>query len=346
MPLPTTTTTTAAPTTTTTTTTLPLPPQRQQGSSDSILIKRIGELEQHIVNLVEENQALETRLTKQGSRINKLESCLKEVVSLSVKQVMRAPLRTRFKNLSTSDMKEILLQRMLEENYDKGHAEHRISYKALQGSIHHDECEVFDDDKAQEETKKKGKQDSLKPPPGSPPSPPPPPPPPSGASGTFGTTGASDSAQAPPPPPPSSSTPQGDQSPGTVAPSSSKSDASAEYSAWTTTDTQIKPSITQIPDDLYMDDETTADEQAVSSDDEVGRDHIPTVNLRQSWWKPLTEDRPSTPEPAWTIPSSDLSMPTNNWASALKSTYAPPQENSLLAQTGDMVTFMDWYCKQ
>ncbi|GKE07399.1 photosystem II D1 protein [Tanacetum coccineum] len=22
------------------------------------------------------------------------------------------------------------------------------------------------------------------------------------------------------------------------------------------------------------------------------------VNLRQSWWKPLTEDRPATPEPA------------------------------------------------
>ncbi|GKF31989.1 hypothetical protein Tco_0101787 [Tanacetum coccineum] len=36
-------------------------------------------------------------------------------------------------------------------------------------------------------------------------------------------------------------------------------------------------------------------------------------------------------------------MPTNNWASALKSTYVPPQENSLLAQTGDMATFMDWY---
>ncbi|GKE73854.1 retrovirus-related pol polyprotein from transposon TNT 1-94, partial [Tanacetum coccineum] len=49
------------------------------------------------------------------------------------------------------------------------------------------------------------------------------------------------------------------------------------------TDTRIKPSITTIPDDLYMDDETTADEQAYSSGDEVGRDHIPTVNLRQSW---------------------------------------------------------------
>ncbi|GKG36741.1 hypothetical protein Tco_0446914, partial [Tanacetum coccineum] len=61
----------------------------------------------------------------------------------------------RFKDLPTSDMKEILLQRMLEENYDKGHAEHRVAYEALQGSIHHDECEEFDDDKGQEETKKK-----------------------------------------------------------------------------------------------------------------------------------------------------------------------------------------------
>ncbi|GJU22720.1 hypothetical protein Tco_1156062 [Tanacetum coccineum] len=55
-PLPTTTTTTA-----TTTTTLPLPPQPQQGPSDPIIIKRMGELEEFIANLVEENQALETR---------------------------------------------------------------------------------------------------------------------------------------------------------------------------------------------------------------------------------------------------------------------------------------------
>ncbi|GJY80084.1 retrovirus-related pol polyprotein from transposon TNT 1-94 [Tanacetum coccineum] len=162
---------------------------------------------------------------------------------------------------------------MLEENNDKGYANHRVAYEALQDSILHDESEDFDVDKAQEETKKKSKQDSPKTSPGSPPSPPPPPPPPSGASGASGTIGASDSAQAPPPPPPG---------------------------------------------------------------DEVGRDHISTVNLRQSWSKPLTEDRPATPEPAWTIPSSDLTMPTNNWASALKSTYAPPHENSLLAQTGDM----------
>ncbi|GJY59495.1 hypothetical protein Tco_0459387 [Tanacetum coccineum] len=128
----------------------------------------------------------------------KINESVKEVVISSVKHAMRAPLRDRFKDLPTSNMKEILFQRMLEENYDKGHADHR------------------------EETKKKSKQGSPKTPPGSPPSPPPPPPLPSGASGASGTTGASDSAQAPPPPPPSLSTHQGGQSTSTAAPSSSK----------------------------------------------------------------------------------------------------------------------------
>ncbi|GJY61075.1 hypothetical protein Tco_0461732 [Tanacetum coccineum] len=254
LPLPTTTTTTATPTTTTTTTTLPLPPQPQQGPSDPILIKRMGELEEFIANLVEENLALEKRLDKQGDRIHKLETrgwpkmireqtvefielqeidrkideSVKEVVISSVKHAMRAPLRARFKDLPTSDMKEVLLQRMLEENYDKGHADHRVAYEALQDSIRRDESEEFDVDKAQEETKKKSKQDSPNTLPGSTPSPPPPPPPLPGALGASGTIGASDSAQAPPPPPLSSSTHQGGQSTSTAAPSSSKTAASVE----------------------------------------------------------------------------------------------------------------------
>ncbi|GKC12221.1 hypothetical protein Tco_1009003 [Tanacetum coccineum] len=204
-PLPTTTTTTAA----TTTTTLLLPPQPQQGSSDSILIKRMGELEQHITDLVEENQALEEQTVEfiDYQEIDrKINESIKEVVISSVKHAMRAPLRARFKDLPTSDMKEILLQRMLEENYDKGHADHRVAYEALQDSICHDESEDFDVDKAQEETKKKIKQNSPKTLPGSSSSPPPPPLPPSSASGASGIIGASDSAQAPPLPPPSSST--------------------------------------------------------------------------------------------------------------------------------------------
>ncbi|GJV56811.1 hypothetical protein Tco_1457816 [Tanacetum coccineum] len=58
-----------------------------------------------------------------------------------------------------------------------------------------------------------------------------------------------------------------------------------------------------------MDDDTTHDEQVQSTGDEdIGHDHIPTVNLRQNWWKPLTEDRPATPEPAWSIPHTYTKM--------------------------------------
>ncbi|GJU76135.1 hypothetical protein Tco_1273205 [Tanacetum coccineum] len=89
-----------------------------------------------------------------------IEESVKEVVISSVKHAMRALLRARFNDRPTSDMKEILLQRMLEENYDKGHANHRVAYEALQDSIRRDEVEDFDVDKAQEETKKKSKQDS------------------------------------------------------------------------------------------------------------------------------------------------------------------------------------------
>nr|GEV78324.1 hypothetical protein [Tanacetum cinerariifolium] len=59
----------------------------------------------------------------------------------------------------------------------------------------------------------------------------------------------------------------------------------------------------------------------------------------------LTE-RPATLEPAWSIPSSDAPVPLNNWASALASSYSPPPEGSLLTQTGDIATFIDWFCKR
>nr|GFC19639.1 hypothetical protein [Tanacetum cinerariifolium] len=81
-----------------------------------------------------------------------------------------------------------------------------------------------------------------------------------------------------------------------------------------------------------MDDDMAPDAQAQSFDDEdIGNAHIPKVNLRQDWWKPFEEERPATPEPAWLIPSSDVPVPTNKWASALASTYSPPPEDSLLA---------------
>nr|GEZ91641.1 hypothetical protein [Tanacetum cinerariifolium] len=93
-----------------------------------------------------------------------------------------------------------------------------------------------------------------------------------------------------------------------------------------------------------MDDDMAPDEQAQSSDDEdIENDHIPKVNLRQDWWKPLEEERPATLEPAWSIPSSDVPVPKNNWASALASNYSTHPDDSLLVQTGDIAMFIDWF---
>ncbi|GJY58577.1 hypothetical protein Tco_0458469 [Tanacetum coccineum] len=281
-PLPTTITATAT-TLTTIMTTIPLPPQPQQGSSDSILINRLGKLEQHISDLVDANQALEERLDKYGSRLY----------------------RERFRDLPEADMKEILHNRMWESKSYQTHEDHMTLYEALEKSMARDNSDQLLSNLAEARKKKKKRQGSPKTPPGSPP----PPPSPAGPFGTSGASGASGSSQLPPPPP-SPSNNQGGQSTSTAAPSSSKTAASAEYTAWITIDTRLKPSVSPIPKELHMDDDTTADEQAYSSSGEdVGRDHIPT-------------------------------------ASALKSTYTPPPENSLLAQIDDMATFMDWYCKK
>ncbi|GJZ90691.1 retrovirus-related pol polyprotein from transposon TNT 1-94 [Tanacetum coccineum] len=283
-PLPTSTATVTA--ITTTTSLLPPPTQPQQGSSDSILIQRIGELEQHMADLLQDNLALEERLDKHGSRLYKLENldiphqvskAVDEIVTDAVDWAIQAPLRDRFRDLPEADMKEIL---------------------------HH-------------HIKKKKRHASPKTPPGSTPHQPPTPPPPAGSSGTLG---ASRSSQLPPPPLPPS-TNQSDQSTSTAALSSLKT--------------------------LHMDDDTTSDEHVQSfGDEDIGHNHISTMNLKQNWWNPLIEDRTATPEPTWSIPSSDLPVLVNNWVSALTSTYAPPPENSLLAQTRDMAIFMVWFCKK
>ncbi|GJS50751.1 hypothetical protein Tco_0624113 [Tanacetum coccineum] len=175
---------------------------------------------------------------------------VKEAVTASVQYAMRASLRARFKDLPTSDMKEILLQRMLEENYDKGYEDHRMACEALQTSILRDESEQFDADKSEERKKMKSKQDSSKTPPGSPP------PPPSGVSRASGTTRASDSAQDPLPPPPSPTPNPDNQSPGSTALGSSKTAATTAYTAWTTTTSRFEPSASSNPEDVFMHEES------------------------------------------------------------------------------------------
>ncbi|GKA44524.1 retrovirus-related pol polyprotein from transposon TNT 1-94, partial [Tanacetum coccineum] len=205
-----------------------------------------------------------------------------------MEEAIQAPLRDRFRDLPEADMKEILHHRMWESNSYQAHEDHKMLYEAL-------------------EKKKKKRRDSPKTPPGSPPHQLPPPP---LLAGSSRTSGASGSSQLPPPPPPPS-TYQSDQSTSIAAPSSSKTAASAEYTAWTTTDIRLKPSVSSIPEELHMDDDMTPDEHVQSSSDEdIGHDHIPMVNLRKNWWKPLTEDRPATPELARVFGA--LCYPTND----------------------------------
>ncbi|GKD46344.1 hypothetical protein Tco_1270989 [Tanacetum coccineum] len=149
----------------------------------------------------------------------------------------------------------------------------------------------------------------------SPPSQPPTPPPPAGASGALCTSEASGSSQFPSPPPPPSNGTSGS---------------------------------TQQQGNYLMNDDSIPEEHVqLSNDEDTGNDHLPNADMRKGWWKPLSEEeRPATPEPAWTIPSSNVSNIKNNWASALVSSYEPPAENSLLAKIGDMTTFINWYYQQ
>nr|GEX41317.1 E-beta-farnesene synthase [Tanacetum cinerariifolium] len=212
-------------------------------------------------------------------------------------------------DLPEADMKEIIHQRMWQSNSYKTHEDHMMLYEALEKSMIRDHTDELLKDLAEAHKKKKKRRDSPKTPHGSPPHQPLPPSPP-------------------------------------AAPSSSKTAASAEYKAWIMTDIRIRLSVSSTSKDLHMDDDMAPDAQAYSSDDEdIGNAHIPTVNLRQDWWKPLEEDRPATPEPTWSIPSYDVPVPKNNWASALASTYSPPPEDSLLSQTDDMAMFKDWFVK-
>nr|GFD18625.1 hypothetical protein [Tanacetum cinerariifolium] len=148
---------------------------------------------------------------------------------------------------------------MWETNSYKTHEDHKMLYEALEKSMNRNHSEELAKDLAEARKKKKKRRDLPKMPPGSPPHQPPPSSPP-------------------------------------AAPSSSKTAASAEYQAWTMTDTRLMSSVSLILTDLQMDDDMAPDAQAQSSDDEdIGNDHIPKVNLRQDWWKPLEEERPTTP---------------------------------------------------
>ncbi|GJU86224.1 hypothetical protein Tco_1293770 [Tanacetum coccineum] len=278
-----------------------------------------------------------------------------EIVTDAVDWAMQALLRARFSDLPAVDMKEILQQWMFEDKSYEAHEDHKNLYEALQKSLDRDYSNQLLSDLEEACLKKRKRQDVQRTPSGSPPSHPPPLPPPEGASGAPGTSGASGSSQLPPPPsPPSTGTSGSAKQQRRKATNSSKTIATMPQSmAWTTSDTQyesvsISGAQELSPTNFLTHDDSIPNEQIHLSDDEdFENDHRPKPGSRNNWWKPLpAEERPANPEPAWTIPSSNVSDVENNWASALVSTCKPPTENSLLAKIGDMTTFINWYCQQ
>ncbi|GJY37940.1 hypothetical protein Tco_0424304 [Tanacetum coccineum] len=127
-----------------------------------------------MADLLQDNLALEERLDKHGSRLD------------------------RFRDLPEADMKKILHHRMWETKSYEAHEDHKKLYKALEKSMDHDHSEQLLTDLAKARRKKKRRHESPKTPPGSPPHQPPPPPPPACPSGTSGASGASGSSQLPP----------------------------------------------------------------------------------------------------------------------------------------------------
>ncbi|GKA78542.1 hypothetical protein Tco_0785079 [Tanacetum coccineum] len=89
------------------------------------------------------------------------------------------------------------------------------------------------------------------------------------------------------------------------------------------------------------------DDVHISDSEDIGVAPLPKIKTRPDWLKPVPEeDRPENPEPDWIVPPNDLPEPKNNWANAFATSYKDPEENKLLQKTGDISSFIKWYCRQ
>ncbi|GKC55805.1 hypothetical protein Tco_1083403 [Tanacetum coccineum] len=93
------------------------------------------------------------------------------------------------------------------------------------------------------------------------------------------------------------------------------------------------------------DDPLTPDDVNISDSEDTESAHLPKITTKADWFKPvLEEDTPASPELDWVIPLNDIPEDEYNWADALTNTTKDPDENKLLSKTGDMGSFIKWYC--
>ncbi|GKB16912.1 hypothetical protein Tco_0850835, partial [Tanacetum coccineum] len=286
------------------------------------LAERVAALEKKLSDLEQTNKNLDNTTRNLGSRVytlelrdlpHKINEAVRENVKEAVQIALQAPLRDRFRDLPEEDMKEMLHQRMFESGTYKSLPEHIALYEALEASMARAQRDEFLAKKDKSRKRRRDDQD------------PPPPPPDSDLSKRRRhDTGASGSSQPPAP----------------------------QSSAWKKSDTRDAPSSSSKQqsgphDEQPVEDIPIPDSANISDSEDTGSAHLPHVKPRPEWLKPIPEDdRPATPEPAWVIPTSHVPDAENNWANALATTYQAPAENSLLEKTGDMRTFMNWYCQK
>ncbi|GKA70745.1 hypothetical protein Tco_0776884 [Tanacetum coccineum] len=299
-------TSTTTTTTITTTTTLPPPPQPQQSTTYPILLQRISELEQHMATLIQENFALEERLKKHGSRLYKLEN-------LNIPQKV-----SKVVDEIVTDVVDWAMQAPLRARFSDLPA---VDMKEILQQW------MFEDNSYKAHEVHKNLFEALQ----------------KSLERDYSNQLLADLDEArrkKRKKRDSPRTPSGLhlhdhllhhlqqaylvlQHQGSEASSLSKTAASSQQTmAWTTSDTR------------YESAGFTGTQETTPRDNQLNNDSIPHKQKKKQILNRLD------------FPSSNVSDVENNWASALVLTYEPPAENLLLAKTGDMMTFMNWYCQK
>ncbi|GKA93193.1 hypothetical protein Tco_0815179 [Tanacetum coccineum] len=158
--------------------------------------------------------------------------------------------------------------------------------------------------------------------------------------------------QDPPPPPTKESEQSNKKKRHDSDASGSKQPPALQSSAWKTSDTREAPSSSSkqkfVPHSEQLVEEVPIpDDVNISDSEDTDTAYLPKIKTRPDWLKPIPEeDRPETPDADWVIPPNDLPEPENNWANAFANSYQDPKENKLLQKTGDMGSFIKWYCRQ
>ncbi|GJU77812.1 hypothetical protein Tco_1274882, partial [Tanacetum coccineum] len=236
-----------------------------------------------------------------------------EVVKEVVQVALQAPLKERFRDISEADMKEILHDQLFESGSYRSLPEHVALYEALEASTEHENRDAF---LVKKDKSRKRRQDDQD-----------------------------------PPLPPSKEPDQSKKKKYDSDASGSIQTPAQTSSAWKTSDTRDALSSFQdipIPNDVH-----------VSNTKDTNAAHLLKIKPRPNWLKPIPEEeRLKTPELDWVVPPNDLPKPRNNWANAFATSYKDPEENKLLQlykdlkenkllqKTGDIGSFIKWFCRQ